>query len=101
MNAQCVTYYTVYILNQEENLLLDELLFYIPVFMNEEVFKYSTYTGFCCHPPIMLIDLFFFNKMAVQMKRTINPETGNNIFISDFTKMSTKQEIRKCALKCT
>jgi hypothetical protein len=35
--------------------------------------------------------------MAVQMKRTINPETGNNIFISEFTKMSTKQEIRKCA----
>jgi hypothetical protein len=68
--------------------------------MKEEVFKYSTYTGFRCHPPIKLLD-FFFKQIAVQMKRTINPETGTNIFISEFTKMSTKQEMKKCALKCT
>ena len=53
--------------------------------MKEEVFKYSTYTGFRCHPPIKLL-YFFFKQITVQMKRTINPETGNNISISEFTK---------------
>jgi len=29
------------------------------------------------------------------MKRTINNETGNNIIISDFTHMCTKQEMNR------
>ena len=48
---------------------------------------------------ILLLDSL--KQIAVQMKRTINPETGTNIFISEFTKISTKQEMKKCALKCT
>lgn len=63
MNAQCVMYYTLYILNQEENMLLEELMFNMPVFIYERgsfhIYIHRTYTCFCCHPPIMLIGLFF------------------------------------------
>ena len=34
------------------------------------------------------------------MKRTMNKETENNVFTSDFTTVCTKQEMNKCALKC-